>query len=82
MEQEQTAFGFTSLILGSLACVGPLDAKIVHDAVKSIRLSEMEEWAAKEIGVSVQSQRKLIKNLVVKFRQEVSGIFEGQAMGF
>ena len=86
MEREQRAFGFTSLLLAAMAAVGPLDEKTVAEAMGCVRRSDIDEWASKEIGQSVQSQRRQIKKIVaglvakisrtVKVRQEVSGILE------
>jgi hypothetical protein len=86
MEHEQTAFGFTSLVLATMACVGPTDEKTIGEAMKSVKLSKIDEWTEKEIGKTVQSQRKsirqLIKKLTTKMTQEVSGILERKVMGF
>ncbi len=86
MEREQTAFGFTSLVLAAIACVGPTDEKTVEEAIKSISLSEIDEWTEKEIGRSVQSQRrtisKIVKDLTAKMRQKASGVIGGEAVGF
>ena len=86
MEHEQTAFGFTSLVLAAMACVGPTDEQIIAKAIKSIKISDIDEWAEMEIGMSVQSQRKKIKTtiagLMKKMGQEVSGILEKKVMGF
>jgi len=89
MEREQRAFGFTSLLLAAMASVGPLDEKIVTMAMESVKRSDIDEWAAKEIGQSIQSQRRQIKRIVanstatsfekIKMGQEVSGIHEGKA---
>jgi hypothetical protein len=86
MEREQRAFGFTSLLLAAMATVGPLDKKIVAEALEYATRSDIDEWATKEIGQSVQSQRRQIKKIVAdlgakifetpKVEQEVSGIFE------
>lgn len=83
MEREQRAFGFTSLLLAAMATVGPLDEKIVVEAMTSVKLSDIDAWAKKEIGQSVQSQRRQIKKIVAKLTakstkvgQEVSGILE------
>jgi hypothetical protein len=83
MEREQRAFGFTSLLLAAMAAVGPLDEKTIAEAMISVKLSDIDTWAAQEIGQSVQSQRRQIKKIVarlvakaVKVRQEVSGISE------
>ena len=86
MECEQTAFGFTSLVLASMACVGPTDDKTIGDAIRAVKLSDIDEWAAKEIGKSVQSQRKQLKKIVskltIKMGQEVSGFLERVRVGF
>lgn len=89
IEREQRAFGFTSLLLAGMAAVGPLDEKTVAEAMECVKRSDIDEWAAKEIGQSVQSQRRQIKNIVaglvkkmsrtVKVRQEISGILERAA---
>jgi hypothetical protein len=89
MEREQRAYGFTSLLLSAMAAVGPLNEKIVAEAMKSVKRSDIDEWAAKEIGQSVQSQRRQIKRIVadsnsklsetLKMGQEISGIYEGKA---
>ena len=89
MEREQRAFGFTSLLLAAMAAVGPLDEKTVVNAMSSVQRSDIDEWAAKEIGQSVQSQRRQIKKIVaslvtkrfetIKLGQEISGILERAA---
>jgi hypothetical protein len=86
MEREQRAFGFTSLLLAAMAAVGPLDEKTVFEAMEYAKRSDINEWAVKEIGQSVQSQRRQIKKIVaglvikksrtIKLRQEISGILE------
>lgn len=86
MEREQRAFGFTSLLLAAMAAVGPLDEKTVAEAMTSVKLSDIDAWAIKEIGQSVQSKRRQIKRIVArlaaktaKVGREVSGISEGAA---
>jgi hypothetical protein len=89
MEREQRTFGFTSLLLAAMASVGPLDKKIVAKAIEYVKRSDIDEWAAKEIGQSVQSQRQQIKKIVAgsikkksrrrKIAQKVSGIRERAA---
>jgi hypothetical protein len=78
MEREQRAFGFTSLLLAAMAAVGPLDEKTVAEAMTSVKLSDIDTWATKEIGQSVQSQRRQIKKIVAKLAtkvgREISGI--------
>jgi hypothetical protein len=86
MECEQTAFGFTSLVLAAMACVGPTDEKTIAEAISSIKLSDIDKWAANEIGRSVQSQRKKIKKMVadlsVKMGRKISGISVRVVAGF
>jgi hypothetical protein len=90
MEREQRAFGFTSLILAAIAAVGPLDKKMVAEAMEHVKRSEIDEWVRKEIGESVQSQRRQIKKTVAGLKEniankrikrgpEISGILEGIA---
>lgn len=53
MEREQRAYGFTSLILAAIASVGKTDDKLIEVAISSTKLSDIEEWAANEIGQGV-----------------------------
>jgi hypothetical protein len=64
IEREQKAFGFTSLLLAAMAAIGPLNKKIVAEAMASVKRSDIDAWAAKEIGQSIQSQRRQIKKIV------------------
>jgi hypothetical protein len=86
MEQEQTAFGFTSLVLATAACVGSTDDKTIREAMVSVKQSDIDEWSQKEIGKSIQSQRKVVRQMVGKLTketgQEISGFFEEKVMGF
>ena len=86
MEHEQTAFGFTSLVIVAMAFVGPTDEETIADAIKSIKQSDIDNWKTKEIGMSVQSQRRKLKTIIVKLKNEMeqkaSGILEKKTMGF
>jgi hypothetical protein len=86
MEKEQTAFGFTSLVLAAIACVGTTDEQTIADAIKSIKHSDIDKWAAKEIGRSVQSERRKFKTIIAELKKkmepEVSGILQEKVMGF
>lgn len=86
IEHEQTAFGFTSLVLAALASVGPTDEQTIGKAIKSIKFSDIDDWAAKEIGKTVQSQRRKIKTIIVELRdkmgRDISGILQRNVMGF
>jgi len=86
MEHEQKAFSFTSLVLAAMACVGPTDEKTVEEAITSIKLSQIDQWSNEEIGKSLQSKRTKIKKIVnelkVKVRTKLTGILEGEVVGF
>ena len=86
MEQEQTAFGFTSLVLAAIACVGASDEQTIRNAIISVRHSEICKWSKKEIGRSIQSQRRTVRQMIIKLITEtehsLSGNLEEKAMGF
>ena len=79
-------FGFTSLVIGAIASVGLTDEETIADAIKSIKQSDIDNWKTKEIGMSVQSQRRKLKTIIVKLKNEMeqkaSGILEKKTMGF
>jgi hypothetical protein len=80
MEREQRAFGFTSLLLAAIASIGAVDEETITEAMTSVKLSDLDEWSMKEIGQSVQSQRKklkkIISDLATKAGREISGFLE------
>lgn len=84
MEHEQTAFGFTSLILAAIAHVGPTDDKLISRAIAEVKLSHIEEWSAREIGESIQSKRRQKNKIIVKLKkklgQETTGNQERKVM--
>lgn len=86
MEHEQTAFGFTSLVLATVAHVGLSDDEVIQQAITAVKLSDIEKWSVKEIGRSIQSQRrqmkKIITDLKTKMGQEFAGSLERKVMGF
>ena len=86
MEQEQTAFGFTSLVLAAAAYVGPTNDNTINEAVVLIKQSAIDEWSINEIGKSIQSQRrvvsKMVKKLTTEMEQSFSGILEEEAACF
>jgi hypothetical protein len=77
MEQEQTAFGFTSLVLAAAACVGSTNDKTISDAVVLIKQSAIDEWSANEIGRSIQSQRRAVRKMIMKLTTETAQEFSG-----
>lgn len=86
MEHEQTAFGFTSLVLAAIAHVGSTSNETIAKAITSVKLSDVDRWSKNEIGKSVQSQRRQIKNIISQLRtemgQELSGCLKEEAIGF
>ena len=61
LEGEQKAFGFTNLILASLAVVGPLEKSLVYSAMKTVKNSDIVNWQRNEIGKTIQQQRRLFR---------------------
>jgi hypothetical protein len=86
MEREQTAFGFTSLVLAAIAHVGTTDEKLISKAIEKVKLSDIEKWSVKEIGKSIQADRRLKKKIILKLKkklgQEIAGNQERKVMGF
>lgn len=86
MEYEQTAFGFTSLVLAAMGHVGSSGDEIIKQAITSVKLSDIDEWSVREIGRSVQSQRRQIKKIIadlkIEMGQEFAGTSERKVMGF
>ncbi len=86
MEHEQTAFGFTSLVLAVMAHVGSSGDELIKQAITTVKLSDIDEWSMREIGRSVQTQRRQMKKIVTDLRldlgQEFSGTIERKIMGF
>lgn len=70
MEYEQTTFGFTSLVLAAIAHVGASDEKIIKQAITSVKLSDIDEWSARELGRTVQSQRRQMKKTIVFLKKK------------
>lgn len=86
MEREQKGFGFTSIVLAGIACIGQTDDKTITEAVTSIKLKDIELWIGKEIKESTQSQRSKIRNFISELKEKIgektSGILQGKAVGF
>ena len=86
MENEQSAFGFTSLILAALAHVGSFNSEIVKHAINMVKLSDIQNWSEKEIGMSLQSERKKIYRCIANIKKnsvaKPSGVSEGKIVCF
>ena len=69
IEQEQRAFGFTSIVLSAIASVGPLNTDIINEAMREVKRSYVDDWVEKNIGKSIQAGRREIKRLSIKIRE-------------
>jgi hypothetical protein len=57
LQRQQSKSGFTKMILGIAASVTNLTTEFVRDALSTIRVRDVAEWIANELGTSVQGQR-------------------------
>ena len=58
LEQDQNKGGFTSLILGTAACVGKVDTDIVGAAMKQVSIADVDAWAKEQIGPTLLFKRR------------------------
>lgn len=86
IEQEQKAFGFTSLLFAGIASVGSTDQSTIAEAMRVVKLSDIKEWTEKNIGQSMQSKRRfalmaveVLKADTKDVEQKLSGAFESVA---
>lgn len=88
LEQDQSKGGFTSLILGTAACVGKVDADIVSAAMKQISTADVDAWAKKQIGPTLLFKRRKAlgswrkKNRTKNIVQEQTGTLLEDVAGF
>jgi hypothetical protein len=57
LQGQQSRSGFTKMILGIAASVSQLTADTITTALSAIKVRNVIEWVANEIGPSVQAQR-------------------------
>lgn len=85
LEREQRCFGFTSLSIATLACVGPIGKEVVKDAMEGVTLAQIDDWSRAQIGESVQKQRKSLKEMAreksTKNQLNIERIFQGKVVG-
>jgi hypothetical protein len=60
LEQDQVKSGFTSMLLSFAALVSKTTEDVIQKALQSVPTKKIREWFKKNIGQSVQSQRKEI----------------------
>ena len=88
LEQDQSKGGFTSLILAAAACVGTVDAAIVFEAMKQVKIKDVKIWIENQIGSTLMSKRRKVfgsclrKRLAKIVGYESAGIIERNAICF
>lgn len=88
LEQDQSKGGFTSLVLGAVACVGKVNVDIVSAAMRQVRTSDVNAWTKEQMGQTVLSKRRQAlgswrkKNRTKNVIHEQTGILWEDVMGF
>ena len=59
LEKQQSASGFTSLVLAIPAMIGGIGNKIFKNAMENTKVRQVRNWIAENLGLSVQAKRKL-----------------------
>jgi len=92
--QENTKAGFSSLVLAGLAHVGELDKSTVQAAIETVTHAQVNDWVKKNVGKTVHTKRceligkstkqtsSIFQKISNKMGQKLTGILEGEAMGF
>lgn len=70
LERTQAKSGFTGLVLSVCAMVSATTAEVVHQALKTITAKQVLEWCTKNLGVSVQAQRRAVFAQIEKAEQK------------
>jgi hypothetical protein len=58
LEQDQVKSGFTSMLLSFAALVSKTTEDVIQKALQAVPTKKIGEWFKKNIGQSVQSQRR------------------------
>ena len=59
LEKQQSASGFTSLVLAIPAMVGGVGSNLIKVAMENTKVREVKDWITENLGMSVQAKRKL-----------------------
>jgi hypothetical protein len=59
LEKQQSASGFTSLVLAIPAMVGGVGNEILKLAMENTKVKQVRNWITENLGLSVQAKRKL-----------------------
>ena len=62
LEREHSRSGFTGFVLSLCAVLGPTSAAVVQQALQTSRTKDVLNWCHENLGLSVQSKRKLAYN--------------------
>jgi len=60
LEKDQARNGLTGMVLSLGAMVWKFSADTVHQALEKVSVRGVKEWIAKNIGTTVQAQRRLV----------------------
>lgn len=80
LDKESGTSGFTRSVLGLAACLGPIDRKEIEKAFENVNEKDINAWAKKHIGQTIQSKRrKALKNLDrTKLEEELERFIESK----
>lgn len=88
LEQDQSKGGFTSLVLGAVACIGKIDADVVSKGMIEVKTADVEAWTREQIGVTILAKRRKAlgkwrkRKRTKKVVQELTGNDLDVAVGF
>jgi hypothetical protein len=88
LEHDQSKGGFTSLVLGAVACVGRLDVDVIKAAMAQVKVADVDAWTREQMGVTLLSKRRKAlgswrkKKFSKKKEHDSTGIPLGEAVGF
>ena len=59
LQGDHVEGGFSSIVLGALACLGSIDKKTVTEALDSSRNKNVQEWIEQNMGTTFLKQRRV-----------------------
>jgi hypothetical protein len=80
LEGDHVEGGFSSIVLGVLACLGTIDKQTVAHALDSSRNKNVQEWIQQNMGVTFLKQRRAalpslcMEKLGIKLAGVLSGV--------
>ena len=70
IERNQAKSGFTGLLLSVCAMVSTTTAEVVQQALETVTVKQVMDWCKKNLGASVQAQRRSVFTLLGKAEQK------------